>query len=241
MKLVRSCSAFIISLVIIVVYEARADHSLSRKPDRGYYDFFYFVQQWPGAYCDSKWGCCFPKTGKPAEDFSIHGLWPNFNDGSYPQNCDHFNRNPFDKSKIIGLTKRMQVEWPTLSCPSGDGFKFWSHEWNKHGTCSANVLNQRSFFQKTLHFKIKSNLLQHLMDAGIYPNDEFYRVEDVEAAIEDGLGVRPYLECNFDKEGNNQLFQVYLCVNKLAKAFIQCPVMPHARRCASSVQFQSFS
>ncbi|KAG4906613.1 hypothetical protein AAZX31_20G037300 [Glycine max] len=30
------------------------------------FDFFYFVQQWPGAYCDTKQSCCYPKTGKPA-------------------------------------------------------------------------------------------------------------------------------------------------------------------------------
>ncbi|XP_047321212.1 intracellular ribonuclease LX-like [Impatiens glandulifera] len=238
MKLVRSCSAFIISLVIIIVVSEPRAHSLSRKSYGVYYDFFYFVQQWPGAYCNSMWGCCFPKTGKPDEDFGIHGLWPNFNNGSHPQSCD--SDNPFDKSKIVGLMRRMQVHWPTLRCPSGNGFKFWIHEWIKHGTCSANVLNQRSYFLKALVFKNKSNLLQHLEDAGIYPDDGFYRANDVDAAIEKGLGVTPYLECNFDGKGNNQLFQVYLCVNKFATTFIQCPVMPYAQSCASSVQFKSF-
>ncbi|KAI3730765.1 hypothetical protein L1987_61942 [Smallanthus sonchifolius] len=61
------------------------------------FDFFYFVQQWPGSYCDTKHGCCYPRTGKPASDFGIHGLWPNRNDGSYPSNCD--SSNPFDASK----------------------------------------------------------------------------------------------------------------------------------------------
>ncbi|KAJ6324888.1 hypothetical protein OIU76_012055 [Salix suchowensis] len=52
------------------------------------FDFFYFVQQWPGSYCDTKHSCCYPRTGKPAADFGIHGLWPQNKDGSYPQNCN---------------------------------------------------------------------------------------------------------------------------------------------------------
>uniref|UniRef100_A0A6V7QTG3 Uncharacterized protein n=1 Tax=Ananas comosus var. bracteatus TaxID=296719 RepID=A0A6V7QTG3_ANACO len=24
------------------------------------FDFFYFVQQWPGSYCDTKQSCCYP-------------------------------------------------------------------------------------------------------------------------------------------------------------------------------------
>ncbi|CAI0448012.1 unnamed protein product [Linum tenue] len=62
------------------------------------FDFFYFVQQWPGSYCDTQQSCCYPTTGKPAPDFGVHGLWPNYNDGTYPSNCD--SSNPFDQSKV---------------------------------------------------------------------------------------------------------------------------------------------
>lgn len=34
--------------------------------------------QWPGSFCDTQQGCCFPDTGKPAAAFGIHGLWPNY-------------------------------------------------------------------------------------------------------------------------------------------------------------------
>jgi hypothetical protein len=34
--------------------------------------------QWPGSLCDSKKGCCFQDTGKPAPEFGIHGLWPQY-------------------------------------------------------------------------------------------------------------------------------------------------------------------
>ncbi|XP_047308529.1 intracellular ribonuclease LX-like [Impatiens glandulifera] len=203
------------------------------------YDFFYFVQQWPGAYCDSRQSCCYPKTGKPVEDFSIHGLWPNFNDGSYPQNCDFTQE--FDDSQISDLITRMQEDWPTLACPSGDGIKFWSHEWSKHGTCSQKVLDQHSYFEKALQFKTTSNLLQHLQTAGIRPDNGFYSLDNIQDAIKEGLGVTPFIDCNVDTDRNKQLYQVYLCVDKSASRFIECPVMPHGRACGNNVQFQSFS
>ncbi|KAJ4981896.1 hypothetical protein NE237_032733 [Protea cynaroides] len=79
-----------------------------------------------GSYCDTKQSCCYPTTGKPTSDFGIHGLWPNYNDGSYPSNCD--SSSSFDASAISDLISRMQSDWPTLACPSNDGVKFWSHE-----------------------------------------------------------------------------------------------------------------
>ncbi|KAL6657016.1 hypothetical protein ACP70R_004796 [Stipagrostis hirtigluma subsp. patula] len=56
------------------------------------FDFFYHVQQWPGSYCDTK-HCCFPHGKKPAADFGIHGMWPNYaecpHDGNcWPEYCD---------------------------------------------------------------------------------------------------------------------------------------------------------
>ncbi|XP_052173693.1 intracellular ribonuclease LX-like [Diospyros lotus] len=203
------------------------------------FDFFYFVQQWPASYCDTKRSCCYPTTGKPAEDFSIHGLWPNYDDGTYPSNCD--SDNLFDQSEISDLTERLQKEWPTLACPSGDGYKFWQHEWDKHGTCSENVLNQHSYFQKALDLKSKANLLEALSRSGIRPNGKYYSLDSIKEAIQGALRVSPYIECNVDPSGNHQLYQVYLCVDSSATDFMECPVMPHGRRCGSKIEFPSFS
>ncbi|KDP41205.1 hypothetical protein JCGZ_15612 [Jatropha curcas] len=201
------------------------------------FDFFYFVQQWPGSYCDTRHSCCYPKTGKPAADFGIHGLWPNYKDGGYPSNC-----NPdsvFDKSQISDLVSRLERNWPTLSCPSGDGNKFWSHEWVKHGTCAESELDQHDYFEAALKLKEKVNLLKILTDAGIKPDDEFYELETIEEAIKDAIGYTPGLECNKDGSKNTQLFQIYLCVDTSASEIIECPVLPRGS-CASRVQFPKF-
>ncbi|XP_027097294.1 intracellular ribonuclease LX-like [Coffea arabica] len=199
------------------------------------FDFFYLVQQWPASYCDTKRSCCYPTTGKPAEDFSIHGLWPNRNDGSWPSNCDE--GSSFDESEVSDLVKRMQQEWPSLACPSSDGVRFWSHEWEKHGTCS--LLNEHQYFQTALDLKDKSNLLQVLKDAGIRPG-KFYSLEKIKEAIQQGVGYTPFIECNVDQGGNRQLYQVYLCVDSSASDFIECPTFPHGR-CGSEIEFPSFS
>ncbi|XP_044490977.1 extracellular ribonuclease LE-like [Mangifera indica] len=156
------------------------------------FDFFYFVQQWPGSYCDTSQSCCYPTSGKPAADFSIHGLWPNYNDGTYPSNCDP--NNPFDKSKISDLTGSMEKSWPSLACPSSDGFSFWSHEWDKHGTCSESVLNQHDYFQAALDLKNQVDILQTLKTAGVEPNGEFYSLESIKDAIKEGSGYTPWIE-----------------------------------------------
>nr|GLL47600.1 ribonuclease 1-like [Ipomoea trifida] len=201
------------------------------------FDFFYFVQQWPGSYCDTKKSCCYPKTGKPDSDFGIHGLWPNYKDGNYPSNCDP--NNPFDESKISDLVSRMQEDWPTLACPSGDGTEFWSHEWEKHGTCSESVLEQHSYFQTTLDLKKNTNLLQALQDAGITPDGNSYSLESIKDAIKSAINYTPWIECNNDADGNSQLYQVYLCVDSSASGLIECPVFPHGK-CASTIEFPSF-
>ncbi|WCJ21286.1 ribonuclease 1 [Euphorbia peplus] len=201
------------------------------------FDFFYFVQQWPGSFCDSKKSCCYPTTGKPEADFGIHGLWPNYKDGSYPSNCD--SSNPFDPNQVKDLRSSMQTNWATLACPSGDGVTFWSHEWEKHGTCSESVLNQHGYFETALKLKSEAKVLQHLESAGIQPNDGFYSLSSIKTAIQKGLGLNPWIECNTDSSGNSQLYQVYLCVDTSGSNLIECPVFPNGK-CASQIQFPSF-
>ncbi|KAK9119253.1 hypothetical protein Scep_017346 [Stephania cephalantha] len=201
------------------------------------FDYFYFVQQWPGSYCDTKRSCCYPKSGKPAEDFSIHGLWPQYNDGSYPSNCDY--HASFDPSAISDLKSRMEREWPTLACPSGDGDKFWSHEWEKHGTCSASYLDQHGYFEAALNLKERANLLKALQNAGIEPDGRFYSLESIKEAIREGTGYTPGIECNVDKSGESQIFQVFMCADTSASKFIDCPSLLR-RRCSSKIKFPQF-
>ncbi|KAI8548807.1 hypothetical protein RHMOL_Rhmol07G0303300 [Rhododendron molle] len=49
--------------------------------------------------------------------------------------------------QVSDLISSLQTSWPTLACPSGNGVSFWSHEWDKHGTCSESMFDQHGYFQ----------------------------------------------------------------------------------------------
>ncbi|KAK4376651.1 hypothetical protein RND71_002947 [Anisodus tanguticus] len=106
----------------------------------------------------------------------------------------------------------MQENWPTLACSRNNGKKFWSHRWDKHDTCSLSTLGEHSYFKAALTIKEKVNLLSVLKDAGIEPGG-FYSLEAVKEAIKNGTGHEAAIKCNKDALGNNQLYQVYLCVD----------------------------
>ncbi|KAG9155017.1 hypothetical protein Leryth_012199 [Lithospermum erythrorhizon] len=104
----------------------------------------------------------------------------------------------------------MQQEWPTLACPSGTGSTFWSHEWDKHGTCSESILDQHSYFATALKLKDQLTILQLLSKAGISPDGNNYSLSSIKSAIEEGIGHAPWIECNKDTSGNSQLYQQIL-------------------------------
>ncbi|CDP00337.1 unnamed protein product [Coffea canephora] len=187
------------------------------------HDFFFVVQMWPGSYCDTKRvSCCYRAAGKPT-DFTIHGLWPHFNNNSIPQDCNR--KNPFNKAKVSDLTTKLEKTWPTFKCGrKSSSAKFWSHEWTKHGTCSEDVLDQHAYFKAALNIKDKVNLLEILKNAGIQPDGKFYKLDDIKEAIKAGTGYNPVIECNTDASGNIQLYQVYLCVDSAGSSLIECPV-----------------
>ncbi|RZC80170.1 hypothetical protein C5167_042745 [Papaver somniferum] len=168
--------SFLIFLHILLVIQLFFTQCVSQD-----FDFFYFVQSvsinnsitsfylcllkdllcymcWPGSYCDTKRGCCFPSTGKPRADFGIHGLWPNYKDGSYPSCCDRDSL--YDPSVTSnGIYKKTGQRLPV------NGDAFWGHEWNKHGTCSESCLNQHDYFASALKLKRKINLLRILANS----------------------------------------------------------------------------
>ncbi|KAK9078053.1 hypothetical protein SSX86_002110 [Deinandra increscens subsp. villosa] len=62
--------------------------------------------------------------------FTIHGLWPDYNDGSWPSCC---SGPAFDEAEISTLLGALDQYWPTLSCSKSSTCHnkkglFWAHE-----------------------------------------------------------------------------------------------------------------
>ncbi|KAL3675728.1 hypothetical protein R1sor_025676 [Riccia sorocarpa] len=196
------------------------------------FDFSYLVLQWPGSFCNLERPCCDPKNGRPAANFTIHGLWPQLKRGKFPEYCDP---TEFHLTEIADLVPELNQYWPSLSCPTSDSTGFWKHEWERHGSCSS--LNQHDYFKKTLALVKSVDLLKALQGAGMEPNIEnTYDVLDVQHTLRHSIGKTPGIQCN---KRQTQLFQVYICVDVYAENFIECPNYPDGR-CLPKIHWPIF-
>ncbi len=106
----------------------------------GQFDYYSLTLSWSPDYCATKGDSDRQQCGGGRQlGFVLHGLWPQYNRG-YPQNC---TTEAFDP--------KIMQQFPDLY-PSA---KLFSHEWEKHGTCSG--LTQPQFHQlaKTLKDGVK--------------------------------------------------------------------------------------
>ena len=77
--------------------------------------------------------------------WTIHGLWPQHNDTSWPTDC-HSMTN-WDPNAIEPLREKLETDWP--SCYNEQrNLAFWKHEWQKHGTCTK--MSEIDYFNTTL-------------------------------------------------------------------------------------------
>jgi ribonuclease T2 len=95
----------------------RAGHGANRKADPGTFDFYLLNLSWSPEFCSTHQASpeCSQNRG-----FVVHGLWPQNNDGTYPERCSEAP-GPADPSADTNLM-------PTASLVQ--------HEWQTHGTCS---------------------------------------------------------------------------------------------------------
>ena len=83
----------------------------------GVFDFYLLTLSWSPEFCATHNSSpeCAAHPG-----FVVHGLWPQNNDGTYPENCSN-NPGPANPAQYTNLL-------PTVS--------LIAHEWATHGTCS---------------------------------------------------------------------------------------------------------
>ena len=95
----------------------------------------------------------------PKNVWTMHGLWPNYKNGTLPDWCN--GNNDIDiKIKNESLYNYMKTYWPGLF-RSNEGF--WGHEYNRHGYCynkrhNISVNDYDKFFLKAIEIYQKYDL-----------------------------------------------------------------------------------
>ncbi|KAI9178576.1 hypothetical protein LWI28_028116 [Acer negundo] len=162
------------------------------------FDYFNLALQWPGTVCGRSRHCCSSNaccrgSNAPVE-FTIHGLWPDYNDGTWPACC---TRSEFEEKEITTLLDPLE--------------KVILGSREKHGTCSSPVVrDEYSYFLTTLNVFFKYNVTRVLSEAGYVPsNSEKYPLGGIISAIQNAFHATPKLVCS-----KGALEELHLCFYK---------------------------
>merc|ERR1712159_944002 len=162
------CVIALLLSVSLAATQKKKSHSPGPAGPKDYsWDFAALVMEWPGTQCANTDRECYLPAG--FNSWTIHGLWPNRAAGGWPQFCP----GPKFNTSVTGyIGQDMTTYWPSY-WGSNTNQKFWSHEWEKHGTCamtSPTFSNQYNYFKNTIQmrkFLDVSTLLSHW---GIVPS-----------------------------------------------------------------------
>ncbi|XP_007441867.1 ribonuclease T2 [Python bivittatus] len=173
--------------------------------DHHKWDKLYLVHHWPVTVCMMNDNEC----KDPPMYWTIHGLWPD--------KAEECNRSwHFNVSELKDFMEDMREYWPDILHTNHT--HFWRHEWEKHGTCAAELeaLNsQKKYFQKTLEFYRKINLNSFLLKVGIKPGPTYYQLAAIKEALESVYNITPKIQCLPPEEGRLQVMgQIKFCLTK---------------------------
>ncbi|KAF5020316.1 hypothetical protein F66182_7692 [Fusarium sp. NRRL 66182] len=168
--------------------------------------------------------CCFIPAGQllltqfwdakpasgPSDSWTIHGLWPDHCDGTYPEFCDTTR----EYSDIKGIVSRFLGN-ATLSLMNtfwkgqdGDDESLWKHEWDKHGTCISTLepncytdyetgTEAADYVRRTVSLFKTLPTYEWLADAGIKPStSKTYAASEIEDALAAQHGAPVTIGCD---------------------------------------------
>ncbi|KHJ35204.1 putative ribonuclease t2 [Erysiphe necator] len=159
----------------------------------------------------------------PANSWTIHGLWPDNCDGSYPTYCSaapqYHNLSEIISKASPSLFEYMKIYWlPNRGSPDS----FWMHEWNKHGTCVNTLapscysedqyipgIEVVEYFQKAVDLFQQLDTYKALSSAGILPrHDKTYSLKEIQETLTKVTGQKAIISCQ-----GTQLNQVWYSFN----------------------------
>eukprot|EP00892_Ulva_mutabilis_P006178 jgi/Ulvmu1/3932/UM018_0155.1 len=189
-------------------------------------DYFLLVRSWDPSVCEYR-HC----KDSVSSRFTIHGLWPEYNDGSWPQFCAE---QPFSEENVEDLLPVLRREWPSLFTKNAS---FWRHEWLKHGTCAEKLCslltNEHAFFFAVLALN-KMYDLNAAAKATSIPLNTPVSQEWLEEQLSDAFGHKLAVHCSYRHGGDPaSVAEVWMCLDAQMQPF-DCPDYIY-RSCHSKV------
>lgn len=115
--------------VTIAFSQRRHGGNAATQGQPGQFDYYLLTLSWSPEFCHSPSHAGKPECQSGHYGFVIHGLWPQFDQGGYPEQC----------STAPGLSNPSEVA--DIMPDAG----LVAHEWSTHGTCSG--LDAEAYFK----------------------------------------------------------------------------------------------
>lgn len=172
------------------------------------FDYYIFSNTWRPEFCRLNPSKCVSNKIQPF--FSIHGLWPQNNNGSYPSFCKPCEE--FSLQKISQLKNKLLQYWSDTQ--KSIDYTFLQHEWEKHGCCSN--LSLINYFNQSLELAIKWNFLKVWNSIDLFPtlfsNNKTIQTNLLQETAKDFCGNKCDFIINCDQ--NQYLSGYYITLNK---------------------------
>ncbi|XVF82172.1 hypothetical protein PTKIN_Ptkin16aG0023800 [Pterospermum kingtungense] len=194
---------------ILLVAVVLASLSLLVSCTSPYPKFFYKLSlQLPPSVCSIS-ECTKPDLST----FTIHGLWPQFDDKPVPPYGQKCNKTPTKTEelpdKLLPIKDQLEQHWPNLLKGKGKtDMTFWQHEWEYHGMCSDYPRAPKTYFEAALDLFDDNNPGKVLK-----PRDKSYKGKDIRETIHGELKKNPEISCLSTKDGN-LLKEIRLCFER---------------------------
>ena len=154
------------------------------------YDMYIFSRSWIPSFCKFNTQNICNGNHSNYNKFTIHGLWPNWNNGSWPQYCSN---SSLDYNMFDTIVPDMSLQWSDNFKPS---WKLWNHEWKKHGTCAVGNLyikNSNDYFISALWLNMRMNINYIIKKYNIIPsNIRPYYKKELEDIFDSSLICKKY-------------------------------------------------
>ncbi|KAJ9637366.1 Ribonuclease T2 precursor (RNase T2) [Coniosporium tulheliwenetii] len=144
----------------------------------------------------------------PPDRWTIHGLWPDYCNGSYPVSCDTSRAysniieilEGYGQSRLLNYMRKLWRNDPAITLTNGTDADLWYHEWEKHGTCMSTLRPScyRSYtsareavdyFAQTVFLDRRLPTYDYLAECGIVPsNSSTYARAALEGCVRDANG-----------------------------------------------------